>query len=132
MKKAPDFVNGLCLLLSGITAHLSSTVVSAPLAHVLIVKGSRFQFSHEFGNLLLTQIIDYLDGENEISYYLRRGYNNSGKEIQWPEMFAENYILRPTELENVSCFDFVKHYKVKYYGKGQKKKNLKQRQNFIS
>ena len=102
IEKAPDFVEGLCRLLSGITAHLSSTVVSAPLAHVLIVKGSRFQFSHEFGNLLLTQIIDYLDGENEISYYLRRGYNNSGKEIQWPEMFAENYILRPTELENVS------------------------------
>ena len=58
IEKAPDFVEGLCRLLSGITAHLSSTVVSAPLAHVLIVKGSRFQFSHEFGNLLLTQIID--------------------------------------------------------------------------
>ena len=81
IEKAPDFVEGLCRLLSdGITAHLSSIVVSAPLAHVLIVKGSRFQFSHDFGNLLLTQIIDYLDGEKEISYYLRRGYNNSGKE----------------------------------------------------
>ena len=92
LENGPDFVEGLCRLLSGITAHLSSTVVSAPLAHVLIVKGSRFQFSHDFGNLLLTQIIDYLDGDKEMSYYLCRGYNTSGKEIQWPEMFAANHI----------------------------------------
>ena len=82
LEKGPDFVEGLCRLLSGITAHLSSTVVSASLAHVLIVKGSRFQFSHDFSPLLLIQIIDDLDGDKEMSYYLRRGYNTSGKEIQ--------------------------------------------------
>ena len=52
-KSAPDFVEGLCRLLSGITANLSSTVVSAPLGHALIVKGSRFQFSHDSSPLLL-------------------------------------------------------------------------------
>ena len=45
-------------------------------------------------------------------------------------MFAANYILRPTELENVSCFDFVKDYEVKYYGKGQKKKEFKTKTKF--
>ena len=74
LEKCPDFVKDLCRLL---------TVVSAPLDHdVLIVKGSRFQFSHDFSPLLLTQIIDYFDCDREMSYYLRRGYNSSGKEIQ--------------------------------------------------
>ena len=93
--------------------------------YVLVVEGSRFQFSHDFSNLLLTQVIDYLDGDKEMGYYLRYGYNSSGKQIQWPDMFAATYISRPTELKNVSCFDFVKDYEVKYDGKGQKKKEVK-------
>ena len=129
-EKSLDFVEGLCRLLSGVTTHLSSTVVRAPLAHVLLVKGSRFQFSHSFSNLLLTQIIDYLDGEKEISFYLRRGYSNSVKEVQWPEMFATNYLERPLELEHVSVKEFVQDYEVKYYGKS-KIKDCKKIQNFI-
>ena len=93
--QSPDFVEGLCCLLSGITANLSSTVVSAPLGHALIVKGSRFQFSHNTSPLLLRQIVDSLEGDKEISYYLWQGYNASGKEIQWPEVFATNYLEQP-------------------------------------
>ena len=40
-------------------------------------------------------------------------------------MFTENYILRPTELESVSCLDFVKDYKIKYDGKSKRKKKDK-------
>ena len=87
-----DFIEGLCCLLSGVTANLSSSVVSAPLGHVLMIKGSRFQFSHEFSPLLLTQIKDVLEGKEHVSYYLRKGYNDKGEQITWPEMFANNYI----------------------------------------
>lgn len=50
--------------------------------------------------------------------YLLYWYNSSGKQIQWPDMFAAKYILWSTELENVSCFGFVKDYEVKYDGEG--------------
>lgn len=119
----PDFIEGLCCLLSGVTANLSSSVVSAPLGHVLMIKGSRFQFSHEFSPLLLTQIKDVLEGKEHVSYYLRKGYNDKGEQITWPEMFANNYIQRPIELENVSLYEFVQKYKIEYIGNKKKNKN---------
>ena len=105
------------------TANLSSSVVSAPLGHVLMIKGSRFQFSHEFSPLLLTQIKDVLEGKEHVSYYLRKGYNDKGEQITWPEMFANNYIQRPIELENVSLYEFVQKYKIEYIGNKKKNKN---------
>ena len=115
-ENGPDFIEGLCCLLSGVTANLSSFVVSTPLGHVLIVRGSRFQFSHEFSPLLLTQVKDVLEGKEHVSYYLRKGYNGKGEQITWPEMFASNYIQRPTEIENVSLYEFVRKYKIEYIG----------------
>ena len=53
---------------------------------------------------------------------MQHRYNASGKEIQWPEVFATNYLERPIQLENVSAYDFVKQYEIKYIGKTKKKK----------
>ena len=57
----PDFVEGLSRLLCGISAHLNANVVAAPMAHIIVVNDSRFMFSHTFGNLLLSQMEDYID-----------------------------------------------------------------------
>ena len=56
-----DFTEGLSQLLSGIRAHMSSSIISPPLAHLLVCQDSRFKFSHDFAYLLVSQIEDHLE-----------------------------------------------------------------------
>jgi hypothetical protein len=62
---APNFKIGLGHVLSGILAHLSSTVLSATMAWHLVVKDSRFQFSHNFSQILLSQLESWLLSTNQ-------------------------------------------------------------------
>ena len=79
-KQDPDFVEGLSMLLCGILAHLNANVVAAPMAHTIVVLDSRFMFSHKFGNLLLSQMEDYIDNTtNIISFQIRSSYDKSLK-----------------------------------------------------
>ena len=55
----------------------------------------------------------------------------SGKKIQYAELFAANFSWRDRELENISWFNFVKDYQVKYYGKSKQKKEGKTKFHFI-
>ena len=61
-KRKPDeiqdgFLKGLCQLLSGLNAATTRNVISATMQHLLICNGgSRFQFSHGFGVLLIGQL----------------------------------------------------------------------------
>jgi hypothetical protein len=70
----PNFSIGLGHVLSGILAHLSSTVISATMAWHLEMKESRFQFSHEFSHILLSQFESWLVGE-DINFCYRRTKN---------------------------------------------------------
>ena len=45
-------------------------------------------------------------------------------------MFAANFSWRDRELENISWFDFVKDYQVKYYGTSKQKKEGKKKTKF--
>ena len=56
----PDSVEGLSRLLSGISAHMCSNIVAAPLGHFIVDNDSRFLYSHKFSNLLLSQLEDYI------------------------------------------------------------------------
>jgi hypothetical protein len=60
----PNFKVGLGHVLSGVLAHLSSTVLSATMAWHLVIKDSRFQFSHDFSHILLSQFESWLLGED--------------------------------------------------------------------
>ena len=96
----PGFVEGLSRLLSGISAHMCSNIVAAPLGHFIVDNDSRFLYSHEFSNLLLSQLEDYIeDTTNNVSFQLRTVKSkNDEKVIQWPDFFASDYISRPKEL----------------------------------
>jgi len=59
----PSYGKGLGHVLSGICAHLSSSIISATMAWNLIMKESRFLFSHEFVIILLSQMEDWLKNE---------------------------------------------------------------------
>ncbi len=58
----PNFSVGLGHVLSGIMAHLSSSVISATLAWHLVIEESRFHFSHDFSQILLSQFESWLLG----------------------------------------------------------------------
>jgi hypothetical protein len=62
--QTPNFSIGLGHVLSVIIAHLSSTVISAPMAWHLVNKESRFQFSHKFSHILLSQFESWLKDED--------------------------------------------------------------------
>jgi hypothetical protein len=58
------FREGLCRFLIGMRVHLSQDIVSATMAHCLICQhGSRFNFSHDFQDLLVGQMLNKLGGE---------------------------------------------------------------------
>ena len=52
-----DFGEGLKRMLSSLYGHTSSNVLSATMAKKLLSHGSRFQFSHEFMNILLVHLL---------------------------------------------------------------------------
>jgi hypothetical protein len=62
--QTPNFSVGLGHVLSGIIAHLSSTVISAPMAWHLVDKDSSFHFSHDFFHILLSQFESWLRDED--------------------------------------------------------------------
>jgi hypothetical protein len=59
----PNFKVGLGHVLSGTLAHLSSTVLSATMAWHSVIKDSRFQFTHDFSHVLLSQFESWLLGK---------------------------------------------------------------------
>ena len=73
----PDFVEGLSRLLCGISSHLEANVCATPMAHIVVFSDSRFMFSHPFGNLLLSQMEDYIDDiQKNISFQIRTSSDN--------------------------------------------------------
>ena len=61
------FKLGMENLISGIHAHVASNVIMANMASLLTMLDSRFVFSHEFNNIFITQINNYLD-ENDVQF----------------------------------------------------------------
>jgi hypothetical protein len=82
-------------VLSGILAHLSSTVLSATMAWHLVMKDSRFQFSHDFLQILLSQFESWLLGDDIQSRY----WSNKKKETGWIDSNAFQYIYRPEQCD---------------------------------
>ena len=141
--EAPDFVQGLILVMAGIRAHMASTIISAPMAHLLATTGSRFHLSHETKGLPVAQMEDALLG-NEITYYYRGARTNAITDnnnddddnnddedtdsdendefLVWPDSFVDAYMYRSEALENMSAYEFVMKYEVVY-------KNAKQNEN---
>jgi len=122
---APDFVEGLIRVMAGIRAHMASTIVSAPMAHLLATRKSRFHISCETKGLVLSQITALMEGR-EINYYYRRstkkasesgdveesenngGDNKNGDDKHiWPDCTADSYMLRPKDLHVGGTLDIL-------------------------
>jgi len=106
------FREGLSRFLIGMSVHLSSDVISSTMAHLLICqKGSRFSFSHQFKDLLVNQMLNYLNGDVIADFVLRRrNKGNQGELDVWADYSINDYIFRPESLENVSFYQFGLEY----------------------
>ena len=106
------FVEGLCRMLSALNASYSRLVISAPMQHRLVCSGgTRFLFSHGFGNLLVGQLQDILEN-NEIKVHIRTSLIN-GERVLWADAPGFDYLMRPwANLFNKMCiYEFTMHFK---------------------
>ena len=104
----PSFSEGLSRILSGIMANMSKACISAPMAHFIVCNdGSRFQFSHKFAHLLVSQMLDVLDGK-EGHFRVRTNYSKTRKQkVLWADSAVDDYLHRPMALENCCLYDFI-------------------------
>ena len=122
---SPEFVEGLSRILSGMYANTSKTQVSSTLGHLLVCQnGSRFTYSHDFKDLLLSQVMDHLEG-NEVCFVLRRNVARDGTKETWPDSSVDDYLHRPNELENMCIYEQTMWYKKHFYSFAKLKSNRK-------
>ena len=115
-------MEGLSRLLCGISSHLGANVCAAPMAHIVVVNDSRFMFSHPFGNLLLSQMEDYIDDiQTNVSFRIRTSNDKvSNTKVKWPDFWVSDYIWRSEELQYISAYEYVKEYERKTLGKNER------------
>ena len=109
-----DFAEGLSQLLSGIRAHMSSSIISPPLAHLLVCQDSRFKFSHDFAYLLVSQIEDHLE-EKDTNFKLRYCKDKNSKKTYWSDSTVNDIVYHPECLTIVGAYESLMHYKQGYY-----------------
>jgi hypothetical protein len=95
-RKEPSFVEGLSRVLSGLNAATTRNVISATMAHLIPCNnGSRFVYSHEFLDLLVSQMEATLEGQDiTVRIHSSKLEENI---ITWPESLADDYLHRPIE-----------------------------------
>jgi len=106
----PSYGRGLGHVLSGICAHLSSSVISATMAWHLIINESRFRFSHDFVPILVSQMEDWLLGK-DISFRYRRCTKTG---IGWLDSSLMNYLFRPLNegFDKMCIWEFFMKYEL--------------------
>lgn len=106
-----DFSEGLSRILSGMCANLSKAVCSSVMGHLTVSNnGSRFQYSHEFTNFLVGQMLDVLDGLPG-HFRIRTNYSKKEKKkIFWADSMVDDYLHRPDGLEGLCMYEFLSCY----------------------
>ena len=99
-------------MLQGMNAATSRHMVSSPMAHLIIsFDGSRFEYSHEFVNLLVTQLDATLDGLL-VDAQIRKK-SKTGETVLWVNSSADDYIHRPSsdKFEALPPYQYFSLYK---------------------
>jgi hypothetical protein len=109
--QTPNFSVGLGHVLSGIIAHLSSTVINAPMAWHLVIKESKFQFSHEFSHILLSQFENWLK-DKDIHFRFQRSKNEG---TGWVDSNLFQYLYRPDygQFDTICVWEYFKEYEMR-------------------
>ena len=121
--ESPDFAQGLSRMLASLYAHTSSNVLSATMARKLLSHGERFMFSHDFIHIQVKHMLAWIDNEEDLEFKLRVVKNSDCVYDHVQDLYINNVIYRPVELEKLSCYDMLMHYELK---KTYEKKRLNQ------
>ena len=87
------------------------------MAAKLLADGERFKFSHDFVANLLKHLIEWLNGEEQLEFKLRKVKIDEGVYEHVQDMFINNMIYRPVELEHLGCYDMISKYELKRMSK---------------
>ena len=107
---SPNFAEGLKRMLASLYGHTSKNVLSSTMAAKLLANGERFKFSHEFTAIPLKHLLEWLNGEEELEFKLRKVKKEDRKYEHIHDMFINNIIYRPVELEKFGCYDMITRY----------------------
>lgn len=112
----PSFGVGLSRVLSGLNASTSRDKISSTMAHLISCNnGSRFVYSHEFSNLLVTQLEATLEGKE--TFVRIRTHKVPGAETKYcTDSLAHDYIHRPRhkDVNNMCSYQMTSEYKKEY------------------
>ena len=111
-----SFSEGLCRVLSGLNAATTRNVISSTMAHLIPSNGgSRFIFSHDFSDLLVSQMEATLEGQ-ETHVRIRTQKLANGQINSWADSLADDYIHRPMSdnFETICFHEMTRWYKKKY------------------
>ena len=114
---SPDFAEGLKRMLASLYGHTSKNILSSTMAAKLLTDGERFKFSHEFTAIPLKHLFEWLNGEEELEFKLRKVKKEDGKYDYIHDMFINNIIYRPVELEKFGCYDMITRYDLRRMSK---------------
>jgi hypothetical protein len=96
------FSEGYRRLLSCVFSHTRAHVTSAPMAWYIMKNGGRFQFSEEGSYIPLDAFMGRGNG---------LAVSKLGESVFISNMM-DDYIFRPTELENYNLYDFSMHFEI--------------------
>ena len=110
---APDFCEGLKRMLSAIYAHTVNNFLSRTMAWKILYQGSRFRFSHKTGHIPLYHLVEWAEGGDNLSFKLKKITRKDKTADHIVDMFINNIIYRPFELNNLSCYELISNYEWK-------------------
>ena len=108
-----DFGEGLRRMLSSLYDHTSNNVLSATMAKKILSQGSRFQYSHEFMSIPLVHLLQQITDEENLEFKLRKVKIDENNYDCVMDLFINNIIYRPVELEHLSCYEIISQYILK-------------------
>lgn len=107
------FTAGLCTLLVALNASTSRYKVSTVMMHRIVCNGgTRFNFSHGFIDLLISQLEAVLENR-PVRVRIRTNLLN-GKPKLWTDSSADDYLFRPEELDDWCTYEMAMWFKKAY------------------
>ena len=79
----------------------------------LLSHGSRFQFSHGTVTIPLKHLLQWLTREDNLQFKLRRVRHSDGEYGHVQDIYINDMMYRPSELEHLSLYDMVSTYEMK-------------------
>ena len=111
--KTSDFGEGLKRMLSSLRGHTASNVLSATMAKKLLSDGTRFKYSHDFYSISLSHLLQWMKNENDLEFKVRKVKNDDDEYEHVIDLFINDIIYWPVELENLSCYELIAYYEMK-------------------